>query len=113
MSDGFSLLDTNGKQIDVNESFCKMTGFSKEELIGISAPNFPYWPPEEFSNIQRAFQKSLELNFENFELIFMKKNEERFPVIVSPSALKDNNGNIINFMATIKECKREKKLKKN
>lgn len=117
MSDGFSLLDTNGKQIDVNESFCKMTGFSKEELIGISAPNFPYWPPEEFDNIQRAFQKSLELNFENFELVFMKKNEERFPVIVSPSALKDNNGNIINFMATIKDIterkKAEEKLKES
>jgi len=46
MSDGFSILDKNGIHIDVNFAFRKMTGFSKEDLIGVGPPH-PYWPEEE------------------------------------------------------------------
>ena len=109
MRDGFSLINPDGVQSDVNNSFCKMTGFSREELIGIKAPNYPYWPPEEFAHIQQAFQKSIELDFENFELIFMRKNGERFPVIVSPAPLYDDKGNIINFLATVKDITTRKR----
>ncbi len=107
MRDGFSVVDYKGTQIDVNQAFCDMTGFCREELIGIEASKYPYWPPEEFDNIQAAFKKSLELNFEDFELIFMRKNGQRFSVIVSPAQLIDDNGNMIIF-ATIKDVTEHK-----
>ncbi|MBC7473315.1 MAG: PAS domain S-box protein [Candidatus Sericytochromatia bacterium] len=107
MRDGFAVIDYKGTQTDVNQSFCEMTGFSRKDLIGIEASKYPYWPPEEFDNIQAKFKKSLELNFENFELIFMKKNGQRFPVIVSPAQLVDDNGNTIIF-ATIKDITEHK-----
>lgn len=108
MRDGFSLVNPQGEQIDVNEAFCQMTGFSREELIGVVAPNYPYWPPEEFDNINQAFERSIQLDFENFELIFMRKNGERFPVIVSPAPLIDSEGNIISFVATVKDITERK-----
>ncbi len=33
MSDGFCIIDLNGKIIDTNESYCKMIGYSRDELI--------------------------------------------------------------------------------
>ncbi|WPU64357.1 sensor histidine kinase [Peredibacter starrii] len=102
MLDGFAVLDKNGKQLDVNPAFCQMTGFSKDEIVGTTPP-FPYWPPEEYESINNAFQKTLNEDGSNFELIFMRKNGERFPVIVAPSTVKDKNNNIIMYLASVKD----------
>lgn len=109
MLDGFSVLDNNGTQTAVNHSFCKMTGYSRKELIGIKPP-FPYWPEEEYENIQNAFSKTLNGDFTGFELIFKRKNGDRFPVIVSPSRISDPQGNVIAFFATVKDISVQKKI---
>lgn len=108
MQDGFSVLDKNGRTLDANPALCRMTGFSREELVGSSAP-FPYWPPEEYGNIQMAFQKTLKGEVSNFELTFMRKSGERFPVIVSPSAIEDSNGSVISYIATVKDISERKR----
>ncbi len=109
MQEGFQVLDNKGMAIDANPSLCRITGFSHAELINIGAP-FPYWPPEQYESIQAAFEKSLKGNTShNFELIFMRKNGERFPVIVSPSAIKNNTGRVIGYAATIKDNTEQKK----
>jgi PAS domain S-box-containing protein len=102
MQDGLSVVDTKGYQLYVNPAFCQMTGFSVHELVATKAP-FPYWPPEEYENIAAAFQETLAGNFKNFEMIFMRKNGERFPVIVSPSCVIDDQGKILNYTATVKD----------
>ena len=111
MLDGFAVLDKYGTQIDVNPALCQMTGFSRDEIIGIKPP-FPYWPPEELETIQDAFNQTLVEYSGNFELIFMRKNGERFPVIVAPSNTKDKNGNIVNYMASVKDITARKKAEK-
>ena len=107
MPDGFSILDEKGKHVDVNESFCKMTGFTKEEIIGTKPP-FLYWPEEEIENISEALSNTMKGKWNEFELIFKKKSGERFPVIVSPSQLKDDKGNVINNFATVKDITKRK-----
>jgi PAS domain S-box-containing protein len=102
MKDGFSVLDVRGVHVDVNAALCQMTGFAREELIG-SGPPHPYWPPEAIAEIEQAFQGTLQGQFANFELTFRRKNGERFPVIVSPSCLKDGRGNIRYCFATVKD----------
>ena len=108
MQDGFSVVDSNGVHIKVNPALCKMTGFSREELIGVGPPH-PYWPPEEYEEIGRAFQKTLRGEFDSFELTFMRKSGERFPIIISPSCVRDEHGNIISHVATIKDITESKR----
>jgi PAS domain S-box-containing protein len=108
MQDGFSVLDSRGVHIDVNSALCQITGFSREELIGVGPPH-PYWPPEAYGEIERAFQKTLRGQFANFELTFMRKNGERFPVIVSPSWIKDEQGNPVSYFATVKDITERKR----
>ena len=91
MQDGFSVLDSHGVHIDVNPAFCQMTGFSREELIGVGTPH-RYWPPEAYEEIEKAFQKTLRGDFGDVELTFMRKNGERFPVIVSPPGSRTSKG---------------------
>jgi len=108
MQDGFSVLDSNGVHVDANPAFCRMTGFSREELIGTGPPH-PYWPPESLEEIERAFQKALKCEFGDFELTFMRKDGQRFSVIVSPSWVKDTQGNVISYFATIKDIAERKR----
>jgi PAS domain S-box-containing protein len=109
MTDGFSILDARGVHVDVNPALCRMTGFSREELIEVGPPH-PYWPPEEYERIENAFQKTLQGQVGDLELIFMRKNGERFPVIVSPVYVKDKEGEFINFFATLKDITKRKKV---
>jgi len=107
MRDGFSILDNRGVHISVNPALCEMTGFLREELIGAGPPH-PYWPPERNEEIYRAFQKTLAGDFVDIELTFMRKNGERFPVIVSPAWTKDKQGNVVSYFATVKDITERK-----
>jgi PAS domain S-box-containing protein len=37
--DGFWLVDTEGRLLEVNDAYCQMTGFSREELLGMRIPD--------------------------------------------------------------------------
>lgn len=111
MLDGISIVNAEGTQIDANPAFLKMTGFTREELIGTKPP-FPYWPPEEYETIFQAFQKTLGEKSGNFELIFMRKNQERFPVLVSPSSVLDKSGNVQLFIASVKDISKIKETER-
>ncbi|MDP2810764.1 MAG: chemotaxis protein CheB [Rhodocyclaceae bacterium] len=108
MHDGFGMVDAKGVHLDVNPALCDMTGFSREELVGTGIPH-PYWPPEGYEAIQAAFQKVLKSELGSVESTFMRKSGERFPVIVSPSAVRDTKGNVICYIATIKDITERKR----
>ena len=69
---------------------------------------FPYWPHEEYDGIYELFGKRCKGQFRSFELVFQKKNGERFPVVVNPSACVMLRGEIINYIATVKDISERK-----
>ena len=87
-----AIVETDWKGIrDVNASFCRMTGFSREELIGAKAP-FPFWPVEQYATIASALETSMRGKALDFELVLTRKNGERFPVLLSVSRILDASG---------------------
>lgn len=102
MLDGFSLLDADGVHVEVNPALCAMTGFTREELVGVAPPH-PYWPPEGRAAIDDAFAKTLSGRVETFELTFMRKDGTRFPVLVTPSVMRDADGRVRGAFATVKD----------
>lgn len=107
LQDGITVLDQTGRHVEVNQSFCDMTGLSAEALLGIATPH-PYWPPEDIAAIEDAFAQTLRGEISNYELVFMRKNGERFPVIVSPSVIRNKEGEIIRYAATVKDISERK-----
>lgn len=102
MQDGFSVLNLDGVAVDFNPAFCQMTGFSKDDLIGLPPPH-PYWPPEDYARIQEALDETVEGTGSTFELTFMRKTGQRFPVIVSAFTVLNRNGDPISYAATVKD----------
>lgn len=99
IQDGLCVLDEQFKHVQVNDAFCRMTGFTREELIGVGRPH-PYWPEEHRDHIEALVKNHSPI--EDVEIILRHKNGKRFPVIVSPFLSKDAGGNRI-FVATIKD----------
>lgn len=86
---GISVIDESGKQVYVNESFCRMFGWDKSELLG-KLPPFVYWSEDDISNINRAFQLTLDNKVpkEGFDLVFWNKKKEKLYVNVFVSSFK-------------------------
>ena len=42
--EGITTISLDGEQTYVNPAFCRMVGWSQEELLGAKPP-FVYWPP--------------------------------------------------------------------
>ncbi|QRM88230.1 PAS domain S-box protein [Lacinutrix sp. WUR7] len=116
LNEGLSVVNLEGVQIEANPALCKMLRFTKEELVGQKAP-FNYWPPEKQDEIQETYANILKGEYSKVELTLMRKNGERFPVLMSASFVKNNKGEIIANIATIQDISQrkqaEKKLQEN
>lgn len=113
MQDGLTIVSLTGVQLNVNPGFCRMVGFSEHELVG-QKPPFAYWPAEELERITDAFNQRIHDGLSH-NLRFCRKNGERFPVIVSPSVLRNAEGHPIATFATVKDIsaqvRREEQLR--
>ena len=103
LNEGFSLMSPAGVQLDVNPAFCAMVGLSRDELIGCGIPQ-PYSPPEEHDANSLAFRRLLEdEDVTSVEATFMRKDGERFPVLITPTVMHNGEGRPAYLFATIKD----------
>lgn len=80
---GIAAIDASGLKVHANEAFCRMVGWTREELVG-ARPPFVYWPEEEVERIQGAFQSALDGRFPatGREIVLKRRNGERFPALL-------------------------------
>jgi len=107
MSDGLSVLNKDGVRIMVNQAFCDMTGYSREELL-YSPPPFPFWAPERIDEVKKAFTEMQYGIMQEQEFLFMRKSGERFSVSFSPSCMKNEQGETEFFIITFKDITERK-----
>lgn len=102
MPAGVMAVDATGRQTYVNQSFCKMVGWSAEELNGATPP-FIFWPPEQIDLICHIFENHMHgmIKPGPVELIFRRRNEERFPVSLLVSPLVDPRGVPVGYLASV------------
>ncbi|HJV92411.1 MAG TPA: PAS domain S-box protein [Azonexus sp.] len=99
---GMRARDLNGMVIYVNPAFCKMTGFSSDELVG-KTPPMPYWVPEQIDETFAMHQNVLAGRAppDGFEITFQRKDGERFHTLIYEAKLIDGNGRHTGWMASI------------
>lgn len=97
-----------GKLTSVNPSFCRMTGYTEEELLTTTAP-FLFWAPECYDTCIEHYGKLLKEEFhDTYETIYKRKNGECFPVQIISSQIIDKKGSAIAIMATIRDITERK-----
>lgn len=101
IADGVSVVDEAGRPFLVNDAFCDMTGYSRQELMEAEPMQPPYWPPEERARIVAAFEGMRAGDYGPFELVFARKNGDRFPCVVTPGATRIDGRTL--YIGTVKD----------
>lgn len=99
---GMRARDLTGKIIYVNPAFCRMTGFSSEELVGRSPP-MPYWIPEQLDETMALHRAVLagEAPPDGFEITFRRKDGEYFQALIYEAPLIDSSSRHTGWMASV------------
>ncbi len=109
---GLRARDLQGRITYVNPAFCKMVGFSPQELIGQAVP--PYWPPEHVEEYTARQQVRLTgatpPPAEGHETVFMRKNGERFAVVIFEAPLVDGQGRHTGWMSTALDVSAQRRV---
>jgi PAS domain S-box-containing protein len=107
--DGFWLVDLNSCLLEVNDAYCRMSGYERGELLGktVSQVEVCESPAETIANRQRVVVNS----FERFESVHLRKDGSTFDVEVSVQFLPGPDGNhedgkLFVFLRDITERKR-------
>ncbi|TCP04998.1 PAS domain S-box protein [Caldimonas thermodepolymerans] len=112
---GLRARDLDGRITYVNPAFCEMVGFSAEELIGKMTAEDPppYWPPEmiaEYTRRQKGRIAGEAPPREGYETMFMRRNGERFPVMVFEAPLVDGNGKHAGWMGAMVDISAQRRV---
>ena len=103
---GLRARDLSGRITYVNPAFCRMVGWSAQELLGV-APPMPYWCEAWHGD---AFESTQALNDrilagqgpkQGFEIRFKRKNGEIFWAWVDEAPLVDAHGQQTGWMSSI------------
>jgi PAS domain S-box-containing protein len=110
--DGFWLTDLKGRLLEVNEAYCRMSGFTSEELLTMSIPDLEVneRPEDTAAHIQ-----NVKLNGDHrFDSQHRRKDGTVFDVEVSAQYHPIDGGRIIAFVRDITERKcAEEKLRES
>ncbi len=119
---GLRARDLRGAITYVNPAFCAMVGFDDDELRGASAGaasevSPPYWPPEHAAEYGARQQARLSVSAGNvfeslqgYETVFMRKNGERFPVMIYEAPLVDGQGRHTGWMSAVLDVSAQRRV---
>lgn len=90
LSTGMQAIDLKGRITYVNVAFCRMTGFTEQDLIGRGPPH-PYWPTRRSAEMALALQQTIDglAPPSGFALKLARKDGTEFDARVYVSALID------------------------
>ncbi|MEE4196908.1 MAG: PAS domain S-box protein [Bacteroidales bacterium] len=105
--DGFWILNHQGQIIEVNDTYCKMSGFCREELLQKS--NRDQDAVEENEETSARMERIKEKGSELFETRHWRKDHTIFDVEISATYLDIQEGQYICFCRDITERKKTEK----
>ncbi|MFC0604897.1 PAS domain S-box protein [Winogradskyella pulchriflava] len=109
IKDGLVIIDTKGHIVITNSVFCNITGYTQNELLGLSAP-FPFWPPEFYNDYKQIYNEMLDERLKlDFEAVYLRKDNSRIPVFLVISTIKNDKGASLAYLILVQDISAQKK----
>ena len=110
--EGITITDANANIIDVNPAFCKMTGYSREEILGKNTRILN--SGKQTTSFYKEMWKSLkEKSYWQGEVWNRKKNGVLYAQLMNVSTLLDEDGNITHYMGLFSDITVAKEQQKS
>ncbi|MBW1985085.1 MAG: PAS domain S-box protein, partial [Deltaproteobacteria bacterium] len=110
--DGFWLVDMQGHFLDVNDAYCHLTGYSRDELLNMSIPDIEV--NEKQDETATRIRKIKEVGQDRFETRHRGKDGTVVDVGISVNYLPTDGGRMSVFIRDITERKQaEEELRKS
>jgi PAS domain S-box-containing protein len=106
--DGFWLADQRGCILEVNDAYCRMSGYSREELLSMTVADIEAVMSPEV--IAANFKKVIEKGSDRFMTSHYRKDKSVMYVEVSAHYQPFGGGRIVGFLRDITETKRLQEL---
>lgn len=104
-SDGFWRFDTDARLLDVNDAYCRMSGYTREELLKLTVPDLEAGESPE--DVADHIRKVIGAGFDRFEAKHRRKDGTVFDVEISVSHWQTANQFLL-FARDFAERKRAK-----
>ncbi len=101
--DGFWLADTSGKLLEVNETYCQMSGYTREELLSMHIHDIDC--VASFKEVSAHCQRIMSLGEDRFESKQKRKDGTIFDVEVSVQYRGERDGKFVVFIRDITDLK--------
>lgn len=102
--DGFAVADARGRLLDVNEAYCRMIGYSRNELLQMSIPDLQAVDAQ--ADAARYVEEVCRQGFARFESRFRRKDGRLIDVEVSASLVPHVAERCYAFVRDVTERKR-------
>ena len=97
--DGFWVIDAGGRLSNVNDAYCRMTGYTREELENLGIPDLDAL--EDITVTEERIARIIKNGSELFETRHRRKDGSLFDVEVSASYLDQHGGMLVCFCRDI------------
>ena len=102
--------DQDGLFLAVNDAFCRMSGRTREELLGRDSKHFTY--PEDIGISEEVYRRitSGEIDEVRYGKRFLQKNGRIVVAEVSMCSARDEQGNAVYFVSSVRDITEERAL---
>ena len=104
--DGFWIMDTQGKLLDVNDSYCQMSGYTRDELLRMDINDID--PDESPEEVGRSMAQIMEAGHGRFEVRHRRKDGAILDVEISTNYVAAE-GRFVNFLRDVTERNRSER----
>ena len=100
---GYWLVDMQGSLLEVNQTYCRMSGYTEQELLGMHIPDLE--DKETLSDTAFHIQKIMEQGTDRFESRHRRKDGSLFNVEISVQYQTNKGGQFVAFLQDITDRK--------
>src|SRR3990170_1507849 len=106
--DAIGYVSLDGVLLDVNDSFCRLTGYSREELL--DNKKYQDLAPKEYHEYEaKTIERILRTGKpEEYEKEYIRKDGSRVPILLTAFVAKGINGKTLGIAAIIKDITERK-----
>jgi PAS domain S-box-containing protein len=108
LQDGVYVAAATGEIIDVNDSWPRLFGYERDEVLG-KEPPYAWWPdpathPDEYADCERMGAVATgERDSGEFEVSFRRRDGQLFPALVTVTAVRADDGALAMLVGTVKD----------